>query len=254
MKKTSKLLAVLVLAMSLVLVLFCGCDTASGDTDATPSASATAKATVSATAKATATAKPTPTPEPTPAVNKLNYTIEFDMSITDRNVGFALAGMDEYNYVMAQFSIAEYNDGHVYYRPHQWVDGQWEVLDEVAIETEVVSAEYNNSFHVKLVMNNHELTAFVNGTEITTVEVEDGTYDMFGFRTAVNTTEAGVFDNIVITDAEGNVALSEDFEGDTTYFDDYLDGWDVSVKDGKLVVGKGVEVLLVDPPALTASK
>lgn len=254
MKKTSKLLAVIMLVMSLALVFFCSCDTASGDMNATAGASASAKATASATAKATATAKPTPTPEPTPTVNRLNYTIEFDVSITDRNVGFALAGMDEYNYIMAQFSIAEYNDGHVYYRPHQWVDGQWEVLDEVAIENEVVPADYNNSFHVKLVMDNHELTAFVNGTEITTVEVEDGTYDMFGFRTAVDTTESGVFDNIVITDAEGNVVLSEDFEGDTTYFDEYLDGWNVSVEDGKLVVGGSVEVLLVDPPALTASK
>lgn len=254
MKKTSKLLAVIMLVMSLALVFFCSCDTASGDDNATPGASASAKATVSATPKATATAKPSATPAPTQDPRRLTYTIEFDVSITDRNVGFLLAGMDEYNYVMAQFALAEYDDGYMYYRPHQWVDGQWEVLEEVAIENEVVPAEYNNTFHVKLVMDKHELTAFVNDTEITTVEVYDGTYDMIGFRTSRDTTEQGVFDNIVITDAEGNVLLSEDFEGDTTYFDEALDGWNASVEDGKMVIGQYVDVLLVDPPALTESK
>lgn len=250
MKKTSKLLAVIMVVMSLVLVFFCSCDTPSDDGDAT--ASATPNATSTLTPKPTQ--KPTPTPEPTPIPKNLTYTIEFDMSITDRNAGFLLAGIDEDNYIMAQFALAEYDDGFMYYRPHQWIDGQWEVLDEIAIENDVVAAEYNNTFHVKLVMDNHELTAFVNGTEISKDDVEDGTYGMIGFRTSRDTDEQGVFDNIVITDKDGNVILSEDFEGDTTFFDDAITRWNASVEDGKLVIGKYVDILLIDPPALVVEE
>lgn len=245
-----KKVAIVLLTICLLAVCFCSCTEGTPEESGSPSISASAKETATPTKKPTV--KPTATPAPTPAYDTSAYTIEYDTVITSQNLGFLFAGYDYDNYLMAQLSIGYLNDGYLYYRPHQWIDGSWELLDEIPIDPEVAPAEYNTTIHVKLVMKDDSLTTYINGTEICQLDVEDGTYGMFGFRTSATAEEAGTFDNLSIANAEGTVVWTEDFEGETTYFDDvFLDELDAYVENGVLVIDEGVDMtFLMDPPAL----
>lgn len=212
--------ALFLLILCLIVFSFAGCkpeETGGTKTEAPE----TTKPAVSASSESTPKPSPTPTPTPTPSSAVTEYSIEMDFQIEKRVLGVVFGFLDDQNYLMWQVNIFDYeSEQQVTFKPHVWVDGQYQIIDQFEISEAIKWEDRNKTHRLKITVNEeNEITTYINDVKVHTYKDDYAEYGLFGFRACRD--EAFYVDNVVITNTANNEVLEKlDFEsGDNPFYE-----------------------------------
>lgn len=150
----------------------------------------------------------------TPDANVKNYTFEGKFTIDQFCAGIAFAAKNADNFYMWQINIEQ---GFPRFRPHRWNGGSPACLDEIDLRGKVdIKALHPHTFRIVVSDNGRRATTYIDGVEIDSRE-GDFAYDKVGFRHSQSEGEYflyehAYFDNVTVTDDQGTVLYSENFE------------------------------------------
>lgn len=146
--------------------------------------------------------------------NVKNYSFEGKFTIDQFCAGIAFAAKDADNFYMWQINIEK---GFPRFRPHRWNGGTPACLDEIDLRDKVdIKALHPHTFRIVVSDNGKCATTYIDGIEIDSRE-GDFAYDKVGFRHSKSEGEYylyehAYFDNVTVTDHQGTVLYSENFE------------------------------------------
>ncbi|WP_226037460.1 family 78 glycoside hydrolase catalytic domain [Aquibacillus saliphilus] len=137
------------------------------------------------------------------------YNLELDFSVLNQAAGIIFGAEDQNNYYMWQINTT---DEKTKLRPHRWLNGNAAVLKEIDISHAIPSDEkLNTEYKLKISVNNGEIKTYINEELVDTTTDNSFGFGDIGFRQ--DRVEEALFDNIKLTDQDGNILLSEEFIG-----------------------------------------
>lgn len=159
------------------------------------------------------------------------YTIKYHLELADTAVSF-LFGAQEGRYgSMYHCEIAADQTGAVL-RLKEMDNNTFLRQEEVDINSCLTE---DGSFYVELQIRGEELLALVNGNEAGSFVIDPVPVGSIGYYKSRGVSY-GWMDDILVTDAQGNVIYQEDFQGDNNIFDPFY----TQVEEGRLRIGSGL--------------
>ncbi|MBQ8827754.1 MAG: hypothetical protein IJZ90_01250, partial [Clostridia bacterium] len=187
------------------------------------------------------------------AADPENFVIEGDFKIKSQSTGICFGVRDKKNYVYMQINAVNSSYGAVLLRPHVFNAGALKDRKEIDISNAIgytASEIIGKTIHIKIAVENGIIkTYFNNSTEpVYTYSVPDTaafnsegkfTLGKLMFRHVTNDNysleEIALWDNLKVTDENGNVIFEETFDDDDSGFET---GDGICVENGTLNLGK----------------
>lgn len=139
------------------------------------------------------------------------FTISLDFKIVQNTASFLFGSRGEGTFYMWQISNNKNLGGGTFFRPQSRVSGAWDMCKTIKISDD--SHWGTREFiHMTIEADHGTVKTYFNGELFNTLELPDFELGYIGFRKPYN--EEMLFDNIVITDKDGNTVYSEDFSGE----------------------------------------
>ena len=141
------------------------------------------------------------------------FTLQTDFKLVNGAAGIVFGGTDSRNLLFWQINMATgASSEKIYLRPHATMGGGTSSLANVDITSALPWAERNDWHTLKLAVTNGEIKTYIDGTLVDTRTHELATMTQVGFRLTKGDAEAAWFDNYTLTDGDGKVWISADFE------------------------------------------
>lgn len=140
----------------------------------------------------------------------MSYNIEMKVRVAKQSAGICFAAKDRDNYYMLQVNLEQ--DGNPRLRPHQWLGGGVTLLGDFSIAP-FVQPQVGKAFKLRIEVTGSRIaTTYIDGVMVDK-RYGEFNYGMIGFREDHNngSIEAAYFDDIVITDADGEELYRQNF-------------------------------------------
>jgi alpha-L-rhamnosidase len=138
-----------------------------------------------------------------------DHTIETTFRIDAQNATIVFNAQDPNNYLMWQFR----GDGVNQFAPHQRVNGNFSVLDEVPLDSDLTTG---TDYRLRIEIDGSTVRTYLDDVLVATTEDVVFTSGTVGFRTG--NFERNRWEHLTVTAADGTVLYDNDFERPTTDF------------------------------------
>lgn len=174
-----------------------------------------------------------PSPSPaTYAAEDLCYNIHYDIDLENTSAGFVF-GACKGRYGDLYICEISHREERTLFRLQQMSGGSFVYEEELDITS--CRPETGNLFSVDLSVDHDILSVLVNNIPVNSFTITSTPLGSIGYYKSRGVSYA-FFDNILVTDKNGNTLLSENFENEETIFSPYH----ITVSDGRLKAGSGM--------------
>jgi uncharacterized protein YjdB len=183
-----------------------------------------------------------------PKNEKVNYTVEADMTITGNAAGIVFSASNDSNMFMWQLNGEDHKDengkGIFHLRPHIWVNGSPSVSEiDISEFFDFEKDILNKRLHVKLDVTNESVTTYINDTKVNEFLLEGKPGKILDGRIGLRSGAKGesfVVDNLKSTSALENGTTVETFHFDFEDGANPFIGATGAPRNGKVVNGEFV--------------
>ena len=164
----------------------------------------------------------------------LSYDINYQLEVSGTTAGL-IFGAKEGRYGSLYLCEITNNDEQAIFRLHRMENGAF--VSETGEELDITAykKEDGSLFDITLSVNDSALHVTVNGHAVGSFVIEPTSVGSIGYYKSRGVSYA-YMDNLHVTDAEGNILYTEDFEKESNIFSPYY----VVTENGRLKIGSGL--------------
>jgi alpha-L-rhamnosidase len=161
-----------------------------------------------------------------PGTDWTDYTLEMDIMVVNGAAGPFFRAQDADNFYMWQINTAQ--GPAPLLRPHIRANGSWQVLDPVSLE-EVMGDDPHGQHRLRIDIDGDQFTTYIDGQQVDQRTDSTHAQGSIGFRQYAGGGEHGRYDNLEVTEPNGDVLFSDTF--DHEYVQHFTAG---TIVDGQL--------------------